>query len=348
MWELTEIVEQGGLLGEEAVAAAAAGLLDEDCPAEQKAEFLSAWRRRGETAEEIAGLVRIFLDRAVDPGLRKESVDGPLIDVCGTGGDRLDLFNVSTTAMFVLAAAGAVVVKHGNRGITSKSGGADVLEALGIPVDLGCATFREMVRRAGVGFLFAPLYHPAFRAVAPVRKLLAERGEKSVFNILGPLLNPVRPDYQLVGVFDEGLTRVFADILRSLGRKRSWSVHGRTESGGGVDELSTMGPSHVAESGPEGLREWTAYPGDAGLRSATHAELTGGTARDNAGILLGILAGTERGPRRDLAVFNAAGALVVAGLAADLAEGRARAEAAIDSGGALERLQAMQAVAATH
>ncbi|HUF60859.1 MAG TPA: anthranilate phosphoribosyltransferase [Verrucomicrobiales bacterium] len=347
MRELTEIVERGGILDEAAVEAAAAALLEEDCPAEEKAEFLSAWRRRGETAEEIAGLVRIFLDRAVDPGLHKESVEGPLIDVCGTGGDALDLFNVSTTAMFVLAAGGAVVVKHGNRGITSKSGGADVLEALGIPVDSSAATFREMVRRAGVGFLFAPMYHPAFRAVAPVRKLLADRGEKSVFNLLGPLLNPVQPDYQLAGVFDAGLTRVFAEILRSLGRKKAWAVHGQTENGGGVDELSTMGPSQVAESGPAGQREWTVYPGDAGLQSAMHADLTGGTAKENAGILLGVLAGAERGPRRDLTVFNAAGALIVAGLAADLEEGRARAEEAIDSGGALERLRAMQALAAT-
>jgi anthranilate phosphoribosyltransferase len=172
--------------------------------------------------------------------------------------------------------------------------------------------------------------------------MLAARGQKSMFNLLGPLLNPARPDYQLVGVFDAALTEVFATILRALGRKRAWAVHGTTETGAGVDEMSTMGPTRVTESDASGLRSRTVTSADAGLPTATHDQLRGGDAAANAGILQGILAGTDRGPRRDLAVLNAAAGFVVAGLAADLPAGRALAEEVIDSGRALARLAALR------
>ena len=173
--------------------------------------------------------------------LDRDAIGKPLLDVCGTGGDKLNLFNVSTTSVFLLAAAGVAVVKHGNRGITSKSGGADALEALGIRIDLPADEFGHCVEEVGAGFLFAPLYHPAFKAVVPVRKLLAERGQRTIFNILGPLLNPARPDYQLIGVFDENLCPVFCrHSATSRPRERAWAVHGSAGAAGGMDELSTI------------------------------------------------------------------------------------------------------------
>lgn len=181
------------------VAVAADYLLDESGEVEKKARLLKALADKGETAAEIAEFVAVFLEKAQIPDFIDQSFDGPTIDVCGTGGDKLDLFNVSTTSMFVVAAAGGVVIKHGNRGITSKSGGADVLEALGVGIDLPSAQVGTCLEKAGVGFLFAPQYHPAFKAVVPVRKLLAEQGQRTIFNLIGPLLNPARPECQLVG-----------------------------------------------------------------------------------------------------------------------------------------------------
>ena len=182
----------------------------------------------------------------MDPGVDPARLPGPLLDVCGTGGDRLDLFNVSTTAAFVLAAGGAAVAKHGNRGVSSRSGGADVLAALGVPLDRDPADARRDLETHGLCFLLAPRYHPAFAAVAPVRRALAAEGVSTVFNLLGPLLNPVRPARQLVGVFEERLTGTFAQVFRELGRARAWAVHGDAGGGRGMDEFSTLGPTAVA------------------------------------------------------------------------------------------------------
>jgi len=198
------------------VEVAAAMLLDTSVSDAKKARFLKGLAQKGETPAEIAGFVEAFLERAVDPGMDLIEFEGPTIDVCGTGGDKLDLFNISTTSMFVIAAGGAVVVKHGNRGITSKSGGADVLEALGIEIDCEPEKFRECLDKAGVGFLFAMKYHPAFKAVGPVRKQLAEEGQRTIFNLIGPLLNPARPECQLVGICLTGLRHAYAEILNRL------------------------------------------------------------------------------------------------------------------------------------
>lgn len=192
-------------------------LLDESQPVDQRATFLGTLHRRGETPAEIAAFVDILLRRAVPfPG----SGEGCL-DVCGTGGDKAGFFNISTTTMFVAAGAGARIIKHGNRGITSKSGGADVLEALGVRIDTTPDEAATALDHAGCCFLFAPAWHPAFKAVVPVRKLLAEQGSASIFNMLGPLLNPARPDYQLAGVFDPALVATHADVFKNLGRKRA-------------------------------------------------------------------------------------------------------------------------------
>jgi anthranilate phosphoribosyltransferase len=230
-------------------------------------------------------------------------------------------------------------VKHGNRGITSKSGGADALEALGIRIDLPPEDFGRCVEDVGAGFLFAPLYHPAFKAIAPVRKQLAEAGRRSIFNLLGPLLNPARPDYQLIGVFDPAVGSAFAEILSRLGRKVAWAVHGTTESGAGMDEISNLGPSTVwAANGPDRVKS-TIEPSLLGLAPATVTDLEGGDAVANAAILTGILDGSVTGPKRDLVTLNAAAGLVITGIAGDLTDGLRLANEAIASGAALAVLE---------
>jgi len=333
-------------LSSEEIRAAADALLNEEIPVAAKADFLRAFSGKGETPLEIAGFVEAFLERAIDPGLQPGALSGPMLDVCGTGGDKLQLFNVSTTVMFVAAAAGAVVVKHGNRGITSRSGGADVLEALGIRIDLPPERFRECVRRTGLGFLFAPAYHPAFKVIAPVRQELAREGTRTIFNLLGPLLNPARPAHQLVGVFSLALPPVFAEILARLGRVSAWAVHGTTAEGGSMDELSTLGPNLVCsvKTGAPVQRE-TVHPEELGLPGAELEDLRGGDASENAVILTGILDGGDRGPRRDLVLLNAGASLVVAGLAAGLSQGIALAREQIESGAALRKLYELRQAA---
>jgi len=312
-------------------------LASENGDAITKADLLIALREKGETAVEIAAFASALLDRAVDPGIDPAALTGPAVDVCGTGGDKLGLFNISTTAMFVAAAAGAVVVKHGNRGITSKCGGADVLEALGVRIDLPPAELAERVQRHGVGFLFAPLYHPAFKQIAPVRKQLAERGVRTVFNILGPLLNPARPAYQLVGLFDQGLVITYAKVLAKLGRKKAWVVHG-----GGADELLTHTTADVAELASGEVRSFVLDPAEWGFERSPSEHLRGGDVAENAEMLVGILEGKIVGARRDVVILNAAAALVVTGLAPDLTAGAALAAEKIDSGAALQKLKALQ------
>ena len=324
------------------ITEAAAFLVDAGASALDKADFLRALARKGETPAEITGFVQAFLARAVDPGIDRATLPGPMLDVVGTGGDKLNLFNVSTTAVFILAAGGVCVVKHGNRAITSKAGGADVLEALGIRIDLPPENLGRVLSQVGVGFLFAPLYHPAFKAVVEARKILAAEGQRSIFNILGPLLNPARPDYQLIGVFDPTLTRTFAEILTLLGRKGAWVVHGSAGKAGGMDELSTLGENHVVRLTPTGPVEDSISPADLGFAPAQLAELEGGDAALNADILEGILAGRVKGAKRDIAVLNAAAGFVITGKATSLVEGKKFAEDLLDRGAAHAKLRALQ------
>lgn len=318
-------------------------LLGSQADATQKAEFLAALNTKGETPQEIAGFVQEFLGRAVDPGLGGLALPGPVLDVVGTGGDKLNLFNVSTTAVFILAAGGVCVVKHGNRGITGKCGGADVLEALGVKIDLPPERLADTVQTVGAGFLFAPLYHPAFKAVMEARKLLAAQGRRSIFNLLGPLLNPARPAHQLVGVFDAKLLAPFAEILTLLGRKSAWVVHGSTGDGRGMDELSTLGSNAVAQVQGGSISHTTLAAADYGFPTGSLEELVGGDAQENADILEGVLTGQVKGGRRDMAVLNAAAGFVITGKAADLKAGKALAEAVLDSGAAHVKLRALQA-----
>jgi anthranilate phosphoribosyltransferase len=336
-------LEQKQELSPREVEVAAELLLDPAAPDAKKERLLEALAIKGETPGEIAGFVEAFLEQAVDPHLGLLELEGPTLDVCGTGGDQLDLFNVSTTSMFVSAAAGAVVVKHGNRGITSKSGGADVLEALGIRIDLPADDFRRCIETAGLGFMFAPMYHPAFKSVVGVRKSLAAKGVKTIFNLIGPLLNPARPQCQLIGVFSRDLCPAFAEILQRLGRESAWAVHGTTGDGRSVDEVSLMGSTRICKSGSfQDQEDEEVRPRDFGFKHAEVEELQGGDAKVNAVILEDILAGRETGPKRDMVLMNSGAALACCGLADNMGDGIELAREMIASGAALEKLRLLQ------
>lgn len=342
MQPLLKTLEAGKSLTAAQVREAAAFLVDENESASAKASFLKALAKKGETPAEIAAFVQEFLKLAVEPGLDRSKLPGPMLDVVGTGGDKLHLFNVSTTAMFILAAGGVCVTKHGNRGVTSKAGGADVLEALGIRIDLPVERVARGIETLGLGFFFAPLYHPAFKAVAEARKILGAEGQRSIFNLLGPLLNPARPDHQLIGVFDPALTRTFGEILLTLGRKGAWVVHGTVKNGGGMDELSTLGSNNICKLDGSKLVEHTLDPATLGFDSAKLEDLVGGDAAENAAIIEGILSGTIKGPKRDIAVLNAAAGFVITGKAADMQAGKTLAESLLDRGAAHVKMRALQ------
>lgn len=342
MKSLIEKLHTGVDLSPEDISFSVAVLLSPTSSDDLKAQFLTALHQKGESAEEIAGFVRQLIDRAIDPGLEPGKLPGPMIDVCGTGGDGLDLINVSTAIMFVLAAGGAVVVKHGNRAVTSRCGSADVLEELGVAIDLAPDDLKECVERHGVGFIFARQYHPAFRAIAEMRARLARQNTRTIFNLLGPLLNPARPTRQLIGVFAPHLTNVFGEVLRQLGHKRAWIVHGFGEDGIGMDDISISGATTVTELVDTKVTSAVLDVNWLGIARASIAELRGGDARENAATLEGILAGRITGPKRDIVVANAGGGFVAAGLAYDLKDGIQLAREQLDRGQALQKLRALQ------
>lgn len=334
----------GDVFSPDDMAVIADQLLSAEASDEKKADFLEAFHARGERPEEITALALAFLGKA-EPFEVDGSV-GPCIDVCGTGGDKLGLFNISTAVMFVVAGAGVRVVKHGNRGITSRSGGADVLEALGISIELPREKLAAMLQEAGAAFLFAPRFHPAFKSVAPARKLLASRGKASVFNMLGPLLNPARPEYQLAGVFSPKLVPLYAQILPGLGRSRAWVVHGRTAQGGVMDEISTLGPTTIAEIAGGAIRQEEFDASQHVSRPESARDLLGGDASENAAILLSLLSGETKGPARDIVLVNAAGALQAAGAAEGWEEALSRAAESVDTGAAMRVLAEMRRLSA--
>lgn len=339
MEPLISKLQAGNNLDSSECAHAVELLLATDFDDRRKALFLKTLHQKGETAEEIAAFAKCLLSRAIDPGLDRSRMQGPLLDVCGTGGDGLNLFNISTTSMFVLAAAGAVIVKHGNRGITSKSGGADVLEALGIRIDLPPIELKNCIESIGIGFLFAPLYHPAFKLIAPVRKLLAQEGTTTIFNLLGPLLNPTQPDYQLVGVFNPDLLHTYSTVLQLLGRTRGWALNGA-----GADEILPLGITHIVETTDNSRKTHFQIDGrELGIPACSLLDLAGGDREANAQILLNILSGQERGPKRDTVLLNAAAGLVVCGLSDTLSKGLTTAEEMINSGRALAKLEQLRA-----
>jgi len=271
----------------------------------QIAAFLAAMRAKTATANELAGLARSLRDHAVHV---ETGIDN-LIDTCGTGGARLKTFNISTASAFVAAGAGAYVAKHGNRGITSKCGSADVLAALGVDIEPGPEKVAQCIRQAHIGFMFAPKFHPAMKYVQPVRKSLDFR---TAFNILGPLANPANANAQVMGVPEESLMRRIIETLKVLGVTRAMVVHSD-----GLDEISTMGPTKILQLKDGEISESTIDPADLGFTVVDFENLKGGDALANAKILKDILSGANTGPKKDIVVLNAAAAIIVANLADD-------------------------------
>jgi anthranilate phosphoribosyltransferase len=293
--------------------------------------FLIALRAKGETADEIAGCADAM--RAHVLPVRTERED--LVDVVGTGGDRSHTFNISTTAAIVAAAAGSAVAKHGNRAVSSLSGSADVLEALGFELEQPPERIAVSIDRLGFGFMFAPLHHPAMRHAGPVRR---ELGTRTIFNVLGPLTNPAGARAGVFGVYAPDIARTVADALAVLGSRRAFVVHGA----GGVDELSPAGPNLVFEVADGVVHERVVDPVELGIEPCEPGALAGGSPADNARITRDVLSGAG-GPRRDAVVLNAGGAIAAAGHADDLREGLALAAHAIDDGHAAERLEELVA-----
>jgi anthranilate phosphoribosyltransferase len=298
------------------------------------AAILTGLRVKKETIEEIAGAATVMREFAA----RVELPDSDaLVDIVGTGGDGAHTFNISTAAMFVVAAAGGKVAKHGNRSVSSKSGSADVLEALGAAIELAPAQVAACIAETGLGFMYAPMHHPAMRNVGPVRK---ELGVRTIFNILGPLTNPACAPNILMGVFHPDLVGIQARVLRRLGARRALVVHGRD----GLDELTLSGPTLVAELRDDRIFEYEVEPREFGLPTADLATIRVESPAQSRDMLLGVLDGTA-GPARDIVLLNAGAALVAAGVAASIGDGVARARAALDGGEARARLDAY--VAAT-
>jgi anthranilate phosphoribosyltransferase len=291
--------------------------------------FLVALRLKGETADEIAGCAEAM--RAHVLAVRPKRED--LVDTAGTGGDGGRTFNISTAAALVAAAAGAGVAKHGNRAVSSNSGSADVLEALGFNLELPADRIAESIDTLGFGFLFAPTHHPAMKHAAPVRKELAAR---TVFNVLGPLTNPAGARAQVVGVYSPDLVKTLAEVLASLGARRAFVVHGA----GGIDELSPAGPNLVCEVVDGGVREREIDPLELGIERCAPEALRGGSPEENAAAIRDVFAGGNGG-RRDAILLNAAGAIAAGGHAEDLREGLELARQTVASGAAAERLEAL-------
>ncbi|MCC7265689.1 MAG: anthranilate phosphoribosyltransferase [Candidatus Latescibacteria bacterium] len=298
----------------------------------QIAGFLVALRCKGETDDEIAGCAEAMRQKATPIRTSRH----PLIDTCGTGGDGSGTFNISTTVAFVAAGAGLCVAKHGNRAMSSQCGSADVLQALGINVEIGPEQVGACLDEAGIGFLFAPKLHGAMKhAIGPRREL----GTRTVFNVLGPLTNPAGARRQLIGVYSPALTEKLARVLGALGSERALVVHGKD----GLDELTLTGSSQVAELREGQVTTYEVHPEAFGLKTAPAAALKGGDAQRNAQILGAVLGG-EEGPPREVVLLNAAAAITAGGLAADLNEGVARARESIASGKALQALENLRQV----
>ncbi|MDR7419040.1 MAG: anthranilate phosphoribosyltransferase [Armatimonadota bacterium] len=321
---IAKVVERQDLTEAEARSALAT-IMDGQATPAQIAAFLTALRLKGETVGEILGFVRETRRRARRIHPRVDH----LVDVCGTGGDAFTTFNISSTAAFVVAGAGGHVAKHGGRTYRHRSGSADVVEAMGINIEAPADVVERCIEQVGIGFLFAPLYHPAVKHAAAPRR---EIGFRTVLNVVSPLANPADAPNMLLGVYDAQLTEVVAQVMVELGLRRALVVHGD-----GMDELTTLGPSKISEVRDGAVRTYHVHPEDVGLARGVQEALAGGAPDENARIAAAILQG-ERGPRRDIVVLNAGAGLVAAGLAADLREGVARAQQAIDAGEAYDRL----------
>jgi anthranilate phosphoribosyltransferase len=336
---LRALVERRHLTRIEAAAAMEA-IMSGAATNAQIAAFLTALRMKGETVEELVGFAQVMRQKAVRVRARSEELAAltgtdreMLIDTCGTGGDAAGTFNVSTATAFVVAGAGLKVAKHGNRSVSSLCGSADVVETLGIHLELSPPKVARCIEEVGIGFLYAPLLHTAMKHVMAARR---EMGIRTVFNLLGPLTNPAGANAQVIGVYAAALTEPLARVLAELGTVRAFVVHGAD----GLDEISNTGESRIAEVREGVVRTFTVRPEDFGLPRASMADLQGGDREENARIIRAILDG-EPGPKRDIVLMNAAAALVAGGCARDFKEGVALAARAIDSGAARAKLEAL-------
>jgi anthranilate phosphoribosyltransferase len=327
---IAQLVDDKDLTAAEAEAVMEQVMTGQATPA-QIGGFLIALRQKGETVEEVTGFARAMRHNATRVQVHRR----PLVDTCGTGGDGAGTFNISTTAAFVVAGAGLAVAKHGNRSVSSRCGSADVLQALGVRLELQPEEVAACIDEVGIGFLYAPLLHPAMRhAIGPRR----EMGVRTVFNILGPLTNPAGAQVQVLGVYDAELTEMMARVLGSLGSEAAFVVHGAD----GLDELSTAGSNRITRLKDGSVATFTLDPLELGLPRAALADFAGGDAEENAAIVRSVLDG-ESGAKRDVVLLNAAAGLAAGGLAADLADGLALAAQSIDSGAARAKLESLVA-----
>ena len=325
--EATIKATEGAALSRDEAAQVMTEIMDAACTPAQFGAFVTALRVKGETADEIAGCLAVMREKALPV-----TVSEPVADTCGTGGDGVGTFNVSTANAIVLAAAGQPVAKHGNRAMSSACGSADVLEALGVQIELGPEAVAHCIEEAGIGFMFAQAYHPAMKFAAPLRR---EIGIRTIFNILGPLTNPAGAAYRVFGVADPSLADDIAHALSALGVRRALVVHGEND---GVDEISISGPTLVTEWDGSGVKNYRLAPADFGVAVAPVSEIAGGSVEENAQYVRDVLAG-KPGPRRDVVVMNAAAGLVASGRASDWQDGAQQAAATIDSGQAAAKLE---------
>jgi len=328
---LIQKVSGGATLSEDEIRTALEQMTAGAATPAQMGAFLMALRVRGETVEEIAGAAQMLRAK-----MNRVEVAPDAIDIVGTGGDAHGTYNISTCAALIAAGAGARIAKHGNRRVSSKSGASDVLAELGVKLEVPAAAIARCVSEAGLGFLWAPLHHPALKHWAPIR---GELGIRTIFNLLGPICNPGGVKRQVVGVFSWHWVEPIAHVLKSLGSEHVWVVHGHD----GLDELTTTGATDVAELKDGKVTVFEVTPADAGLQPAKLSDLRGGDEKENAAAIRDVLAG-KRTPLRDIAVLNAAAALIVAGKAANLTDGAALAAHAIESGAARKALDRLAAI----
>ncbi|MEA3489575.1 MAG: anthranilate phosphoribosyltransferase [Candidatus Omnitrophota bacterium] len=297
----------------------------------QIAAFITALSMKGETVEEITGAAKVMREKAVR--IRVSGRKGEILDTCGTGGSGSNTFNISTTVAFILAGCGVKVAKHGNRSASSHCGSADVLEELGVKIDVSPGVVERCINEINIGFLFAPLFHGAMKYAAIPRK---EIGIRTIFNILGPLCNPASATCQVLGVFDEKLTETMAKVLKKLGSKRAYVVHGCDP----LDEVTITGKTRISELRAGRVRSYYVTPPVFGVKKAVLKDIKGGTARQNARMIRDVLSG-RKGPRRDVVLMNSSVGLMAAGKVRDFRKGVRFAAAAIDSGGAMEKLNGL-------
>lgn len=330
--EAIDRVVRGVDLTEEEMLRVMEAIMDGRASPAQIGAFITALRMKGETIDEITGAARCMRKKALPIHVPS---DRPLVDTCGTGGDRSSTFNISTTTAFVVAAAGAQVAKHGNRSVSSRCGSADVLERLGVRIDLQPDDVGRSIEEAGIGFLFAPLFHGSMKHAAAPRR---EVGIRTIFNILGPLTNPARARFQLLGVYDGQLCETLAHVLTRLGTQRAMVVHGLD----GLDEITVTTQTQVSEVRGDRVESYLLDPREYGIDLHPADHLQGGDAGENARTTQGILAGDIRGARRDIVLINAAASLHVSGLAGTIGEGVDMSREAIDSGAALRKLEQLR------